>query len=127
LGRLRHGQGKADEARKSLRKAISLASGQFLYLAHLFLGQSLESEGDLEAAVQEYRRALVPEPGMQTASVALANALVRQGKRAQGREILERALAESADRRLDAYWFYLVGNPAIGEALFARLLKGLPR
>ena len=127
LGRLRHGQGKADEARRSLREAIALGSGRFLYLAHLFLGQSFETEGDLEAAVQEYRRALVPEPGMQTASVALANALVRQGKRAQGREVLERALADSADRRFDAYWFYLVGNPVVGEALFARLLQGLPR
>jgi tetratricopeptide (TPR) repeat protein len=127
LGRLRHRQGKADEARKSLRQAISLGSGPLLYLAHLFLGQSFESEGDLEAAVQEYRRALVPEPGMQTASVALANALVRQGRPAEGREILDRALSESADRRLDAYWSYLVGDPVIGEALFARLLQGLPR
>lgn len=127
LGRLRHGQGKAEEARKSLRQAISLGSGQFLYLAHLFLGQSLESEGDLAAAVQEYRSALAPEPRMQTASVALAYALVRQGRPAEGREILERALSESTDRHLDAYWSYLVGSPAIGEALFARLLQRLPR
>jgi hypothetical protein len=62
------------------------------------------------------------DPHRQTANVALAHALVLRGDQAAAREILSEALSHSGRRAgEDAYWFYFVGNPVVGEGLLERL------
>lgn len=128
LGRMQGNAGKQEEARKNLALAVTQAEGSVLYLARLFLGRVLEEAGDLDSAIAHYRRAAEPEPLPQSANVALAHALALKGDSGAARAVLVAALAR-AGRRVgeDPYWFYHVGDPAVGEALFERLRAGLAK
>jgi tetratricopeptide (TPR) repeat protein len=128
LGRMQSSAGQPDAARKNLALAVTQAEGPVLYLARLFLGRILEEAGDLDSAIEHYRRAAEPEPLPQSANVALAHALALKGDRGAAREVLEAALARAGRREgEDPYWFYYVGNPTVGEALFEKLRAGLAK
>lgn len=128
LGRLQGNAGRSDAARRNLALAVTQAEGPVLYLARLFLGRILEEAGDLDSAIEHYRRAAEPEPLPQAANVALAHALALRGDTGAAREVLAAALARAGRRGgEDPYWFYFVGSPTVGEALFERLRAGLAK
>ena len=84
------------------------ASERTAYLAHLFLGQSFEQDGELEASVAEYRLAVATLPGGQTGRLALAHALRQLGDRAGEREALGGPIAEESrpPDPFDPWWVY---------------------
>ncbi len=128
LSHMQSDAGQPDAARKNLAIAVTQAQGPLLYLARLFLGRILEEAGNLDAAIQHYRAAAEPEPLPQSANVALAHALALKGDAGEARAVLEATLARAGNRGgEDPYWFYYVGNPTVGEALFERLGAGLAK
>lgn len=128
LGRMQSNAGQRDAARKNLALAVTQAQGPALYLARLFLGRILEEAGDLDSAIEHYRRAAEPEPLPQSANVALAHALALRGDSGAARSVLEAALARAGRRGgEDPYWFYYVGSPTVGEAVFEKLRAGLAK
>jgi VWFA-related protein len=89
LGRVLQHQGRRDEARTELVKAAeSPEGGPNAALALLFLGQMLEQEGHPSEAAERYRAALVKDPTLQQAGLALAGNLGLQGDRVAALEAL---------------------------------------
>ncbi|HQZ17792.1 MAG TPA: hypothetical protein PLD86_13040 [Vicinamibacteria bacterium] len=121
-GRVGWRLGRGLEALESLKRAVSESEGALLYLAHLFLGQCLEDDGDLEGAIEHYAAAVALRPDTQIGAVALAHAHSRRGEPEKGREILGAALARSGTRRtVDPYWSYLMGATSLAETLLEEL------
>lgn len=122
LGRLLWRLGRGREARESLQESVKGSNGALLYLAHLFLGQCLEDDGDLPAAIDQYAAAVSLRPDSQVGAVALAHAYSLRGGAEKGREILDRGLSLSGTRRtVDPYWNYLMGAPDLAETLIEDL------
>ncbi len=121
-GRVLWRLGRGREAQDSLRRAVIESEGALRYLAHLFLGQCLEDEGNLAGAIDQYAAAVALRPETQIGAVALAHAHSLDGRSERAREILEGALALSGRRpTADPYWTYLTGAPDLTEALLDRL------
>lgn len=122
LGRLLWRLGRGREARESLQTSVKGSNGALRYLAHLFLGQCLEDDGDLPAAIDQYAAAVSLRPDSQVGAVALAHAYSLRGGAEKGREILDRSLSLSGTRRtVDPYWNYLMGAPDLAETLIEDL------
>ena len=122
LGRVRWRLGRGREARELLGEAMTGSNGPLLYLAHLFLGQCLEDDGDLAAAIGQYGAAAAMMPETQVAAVALAHAHSMRGESEKAREILEQSLSLAGRRRtVDPYWNYLTGAPELAESLIEDL------
>ena len=121
-GRVLWRLGRGREAQESLRQAAIESEGALLYLAHLFLGQCLEDDGDLERAIDHYAAAIALRPDTQIGAVALAHALSLRGESERGREILDAGLSHSGRRpTVDPYWHYLVGATNLAETLIEDL------
>jgi len=124
LGRLLWRLGRGREARESLQLAVNGSDGALLYLAHLFLGQCLEDDGELPAAIGQYAAAVSLRPDSQVGAVALAHAHSLRGDGEKGREVLDRSLSLSGSRRTqDPYWNYLMGAPDLAEGLIEDLRR----
>jgi tetratricopeptide (TPR) repeat protein len=124
LGRVAWRLGRAEEARQSFEAALKGAQPAQSYLARLFLGQLLEEEGQLEAAVREYARAIALEPQSQPARVALSQVQLRLGNPGAARVELARALTPAGRRRsLDPFWAYPWGLATRSQALLSALRK----
>jgi len=122
LGRVAWRLGRTEEARRSFETVLEGAPTAQTYLARLFLGELLEDEGQLDAAVREYARAIALEPQSQPARVALSHVQLRLGHLAAARTDLERALAPAGHRRsLDPFWAYPWGLATRSEALLSAL------
>lgn len=116
LGRVLWRLGRLPEADQALRAAVLGVKGPLLSLAHLFLGQCLEDSGDLESAVEEYRKAIALRPETQTGAVALAHALFLRGDGEAAREVLEIAAGFAGRRRtLDPFLTYMEGSSLEAE------------
>jgi tetratricopeptide (TPR) repeat protein len=124
LGRVWWRLGRGREARDALKQAVTETSGPTRYLAHLFLGQCLEDDGDLPGAIDHYSAAVAMRPDTQIGAVALAHAQSLRGGSERAREILESALSLSGRRQtVDPYWNYLMGAPETAEALIEDLRR----
>jgi tetratricopeptide (TPR) repeat protein len=124
LGRVLWRLGRGREAREALERAVMETSGAMRYLAHLFLGQCLEDDGDLPGAIDHYSAAVALRPDTQIGAVALAHAQSLRGRSERAREIVEGALSQSGRRRtVDPYWNYLMGVPETAEALIEDLRR----
>ena len=121
-GRVQWRLGRGPAAKESLRQAATESEGPLLYLAHLFLGQCLEDDGDLDGAIDHYTKALAVLPDSQIGAVALAHAHSRRGESEKGREILDAGLSHSGRRQtVDPYWNYLMGVTSVAEVLIEDL------
>jgi tetratricopeptide (TPR) repeat protein len=124
LGRVLWRLGRGPEARESLKEAVAETSGPSRYLAHLFLGQCLEDEGDLEGAIDQYSAAVALRPDSQIGAVALAHAHSLRGRSETAREVLEKMLPLAARRQAaDPYWNYVMGATEATEALLEDLRR----
>jgi tetratricopeptide (TPR) repeat protein len=75
------------------------------YLTHLFRGQALAHLDQLDAAGREFRAALTVRPGAQSASMALAAQLFRNGERGEADRIVA-ALLDEVEVVSDPWWTY---------------------
>ena len=90
------------------------------FLVRLFLGRARETIGDLTGAIALFREALTIVPSAQSAHVALAAALHRQGAVREGAGITRR-LFESPPSPPDLWSSYHYGQFWTVEPLLARL------
>lgn len=121
-GRVQWRLARDGEAQGSLKRAVIETEGALLYLAHLFLGQCLEDEGNLAGAIEHYAAAVAMRPDSQIGAVALAHAHSLGGRSERAREILEGSLALAGQRQTaDPYWTYLMGTPELTETLLEQL------
>ncbi|MBX7185572.1 MAG: tetratricopeptide repeat protein [Vicinamibacteria bacterium] len=124
LGRVLSRMGRGPEARVSLKQAVEETSGASRYLAHLFLGQCLEDDGDLDGAIGQYSAAMALRPDSQIGAVALAHAHSLRGRSETAREVLEKMLPVAGRRQAaDPYWSYAMGSPEDAEALIEDLRR----
>ena len=123
LGRVLWRLEKAQEARGVLQALLDRAPEPWvLYLAHLFLGRVLEDDGQLPAAIEQYRAALAIDPPAQSAAMALSEALVASGEDGEGREVLARAIGQAPrGRPRDAYMSYHLGRANLAEGMLDAL------
>lgn len=85
LGRVLDRQGERDAARAALAAALDAKpDAEIAWLAHMLLGRVLLENGQVEAAVAQFEAAVAILPS-QSASIALAHALVRNGQREAAR------------------------------------------
>jgi tetratricopeptide (TPR) repeat protein len=83
LGHVEMKQGRFEAARRELQPLVSAdsaASPVVQAFAHLFLGEIESHQSRPDEAIEEYRAALAAEPRLQTASLALAHALLHAGR-----------------------------------------------
>jgi len=94
LGLIAHLAGKNEIAVELIVKAISVsASGQMFYN----LGNALRSQGKLDAAIDNYRKALTLKPDYAEAHSNLGAALQEQGKLDEAVVSFQRALSHKPD------------------------------
>jgi VWFA-related protein len=120
LGRLH----KTDEAMAQLERVRTQASDpRFRYLASLSLGQISENAGGSEAARAAYDEAIRALPDGFVARVALARLLESSGRAAEGRKVMQEALARQAGRHAesDPWHEYLYSSLAQMERHLAAL------
>jgi len=104
------------------RVSGNAADKRMRYLALLFLGDVLESAGQLQAAIPEYAKAAALEPGNQTAWLALGHALDRARDAEGARVVLDLALGRGDRLRngpIDPWWEYPFGvSTPVGRLLW---------
>ena len=95
-------QGRDEEAARALSEAIERSPNN--YLIHLMMGNlQISQVGDFEAAAQSYRRVLELNPQADVASNGLAQALIRQGKLQEARDVYVE-LQKSGDIQLQGLY-----------------------
>jgi tetratricopeptide (TPR) repeat protein len=105
-------QGDARAARPLVEQAAKMAAEPWTrYMAHLLAGFVGETQGRYQDAVREYSAALRAVPHAQTASLALAQLLLRDNQADAAFDLINRSLAERPDGddpwRLFAYGGYV--------------------
>jgi hypothetical protein len=108
LAQAQFGKGEASAARATLDELIRLNPNFRSPDGHLLYARSLEAEGNVQKALEEYRVVAPSYPGAE-ASVRYAQLLQAQGRRAEAqqvaRELLERArIAPGHYRRAQRPW-----------------------
>jgi hypothetical protein len=108
LAQAQFGKGDARAARTTLDELIRLNPEFRSPAGHLLYARALESEGDVNKALEEYRVLAPSYPGAE-ASVRYAQLLDKQGQRAEAqkivRELLEQArIAPGHYRRAQRVW-----------------------
>jgi tetratricopeptide (TPR) repeat protein len=101
--------GRHAPAAEHLRRAIAEgATGELLYLAHLFLGRAEEAAGHPDPARSAFARASELYPNAQSPRLALSQLARRAGNRQAAQRELQAlaALPDDERRREDPWWFY---------------------
>lgn len=125
LGRVEWRLGNLEAATGALKRVVADHDPSTLFLGHLFLGAALEDLGSLGEAVAEYEAARALKPDAQLAGIALAHALSMRGEASRARELLAPLLGPGPKTRVNYYWDYLVGAPAMAEGRFEELRREL--
>jgi tetratricopeptide (TPR) repeat protein len=116
LARCEHELGHLDEAMRGLRWVLERAPSRHAsFLGHLFLGDTLESDGRLQEAIIEYREAVAIDPNSSSGQLALSHALLQSGDRG-GAVTAARAALGGADRE-DQWLSYLATADEFDNAL----------
>jgi tetratricopeptide (TPR) repeat protein len=99
------------------------------YLTALFLGRAAEGLGRPADAMRQYRRALEAWPSAQTARLALAHVLEKEGDPAAARAQVAASLEASRQdgRPYDPFWLYLFGPAGLAKAKFDRVFAIIER
>ena len=128
LAHVRWRLGLTRSAREAL-EALNIAplDRSQLYLAQLFLGGVLESEGRPAEAMDAYRRSLATWPGAQAGGIALSHGLAVSGDEPEARAVLEETLGRAGARGTDPFWHYPWGHSGEADALFDALREEAAR
>lgn len=121
LARVNLDLGKMDDAIKALDEVEpATKEPSLIYLARLFRGMALDRLGRVDEAKRSYESALQLKPDAQSATLALAALLFRQGDRARADQ-LARSVLVRHDEPADPWWEYWPGD----YRLSAELLNGV--
>jgi hypothetical protein len=96
------------------------ADTDLVYLLHLVRGRVLTALGESDLATTEFRAALAVVPGAQSAQVALMNARLQGGDRAEA-EALAEEIQRAGGATPDPWWLYTQGDLRIFDTLLARV------
>ncbi len=123
LGRVLAMQKKNDEAVVELEwVAPRTEDPQFRLVSHLTIGAIRKSEGELDAAIESYRKALNLDPTCQAAAIALAHAHHAKGDREDSVRLLDQFFEQPELGIADDLWFrYLLGHSDRYEALLLEM------
>jgi VWFA-related protein len=108
LGRLLFLVNRKREAESELSAAVKRAGNRdpfVAYLAHLFQARLAETEGQVNSAISGYRAAIAVLPTAWTARIGLSQALIMNGREAEGWAIA-RSVLEDNDVVPDPWSFY---------------------
>jgi Tfp pilus assembly protein PilF len=113
---------RRDEALARLTEAAAgpIADPALRYLQRLFLGHVLAALGRQDEAIGAFRGALAIVPTAQSARVALMNALLMGGDRAEAEALSERVQSD-ASHDLDPWWMYWQGQYRLQPQAMARI------
>jgi len=108
LGRVLQLQGRHADSVRELRQALQAPLGPvYAYVATLFLGVALEGTGDVDGAIDAFRRAADQQPAARAPHLALARVARERGDRELMIASLERAMAPlDEDGDVDPWWLY---------------------
>ena len=130
LGHVEMKRGGFDTARRQLQPLVSadtVASPVVQAFAHLFLGEIESHQSRQDQAIEEYRAALAAEPRLQTASLALAHALLHAGRIPEAAAAQLQALRSTSGRAVIGWEAYhtnlLHGYRASMDALWAGVTR----
>lgn len=102
----------------------ALDDPELQYLTHLFRGQAHAQLGQLDDAAREFGAALTLRPGAQSASMALAAQLFRNGERGEADRIVA-ALLDEAEGAPDPWWTYWPADYRHAPRLLAAMRDAL--
>lgn len=116
--------GDTAEALPYFREAMAAKPDPFItHLLHLYRGRALERLDRPQEAIGAYRAALAAQPG-QTAQIALAAALARNGQRSDGIRLAGSAL-DGASMQKDPWIAYGSSDARLWPEIAARLRKAI--
>jgi VWFA-related protein len=110
-------------ARVVLEATAARVEDRLLYLSHLFVGDVLEAQGDIEASIPHYKAALALFP-FKTAAIALSYACSMTGSPDEAEAVL-RSHLENPDRKryIDPALVYLSGIRDEADEFIANALR----
>jgi hypothetical protein len=120
LGRVEMLRGHDDRAMRLLRQVTVFpgAAVESRYLAVMFTGGLHERAGRVRDAVASYREAAALIPGAQSARIALSEALRRDGRGDESRQVLQDAVRARRSATIDPWWtYFLEGSSVTAERL----------
>jgi tetratricopeptide (TPR) repeat protein len=86
----------------------------YLYLGHLFYGESLEHNGQASPALEHYRLAVIMSPDLPWLQAVEAACLARQGRRKEATAVLTTLLQIRKTHYVDAYYMAVLLD-ALGD------------
>jgi tetratricopeptide (TPR) repeat protein len=98
LGRTLARRGKPEAAKVELERALAgTRRPEAVAWTHCFLGAIEEEAAHLDAAIEHYTLAMAADPHLQTAPLALSQALQSAGRVTEAASVLRRGLATTSD------------------------------
>jgi VWFA-related protein len=122
-GRVLFRLGEHQRARDVLEATAARADDRLLYLSHLFVGDVMEAQGDIEASIPHYKAAFALFP-FKTAAIALSYACSMTGSPDEAEAVL-RSHLENPDRKryIDPALVYLSGIRDEADEFIANALR----
>jgi hypothetical protein len=125
FGALQLRERKYPESLKSLERAETLTRDPYVvFLARYFKGQALERQDERKDAEAAYRGAVAAVPNAQSATVALAALVARDGRRTEAHRLVRDMLAADPAPR-DPWRTYVHADDRFWPFLVARLRERL--
>ena len=114
-------------ALQALEKAEILTRDPYVvYLTRYFAGQLHQADGGAEKAEAAYRGAVAAMPGAESASIALASLVFRDGRRSEAQHLI-RTVLDAAPRVRDPWRAYVHADDRFWPRLIARLRTEIAR
>lgn len=127
LGAMRLRQRRLDDALQSLEHGATLTRDPYVvFLARYFAGKALEQQRRSDRAEAAYRGAVAAIPHAQSASIALAALLFRDGRRGAAYELMDGMLAANP-APLDPWRAYVHADDRFWAQLIGRLRAEIRR
>jgi tetratricopeptide (TPR) repeat protein len=121
LGAMQMRQNQLEEALDSFERADTLTRDPYvIFLGRYFTGQILERRNELDDAEDAYRAAAAAVPNAQSATVALASLVFRDGRRTEAQQLIRHMLAASPPP-LDPWRAYVHADDRFWPQLIGRL------
>jgi hypothetical protein len=126
-GMQRHRGGDSAAALDAFARAETLTRDPYvIFLARYFTAQLLEREDDRRKAEAAYRGAVAAVPHAQSATLALAAFVARDGRRAEAQQLVKDVL-DANPRPLDPWRAYIHADDRFWPYLIARLRAEIAR
>lgn len=127
LGAMQMRRRRPSDALKHFEEAQDVTRDPYvIFLAHYFAGQIYERQPNKKLAEAEYRKAIATVPHAQSATVALATLLARDGRRADAQQLVTGMMA-AEPRPLDPWRRFVHADDRFWPVLIARLRAEIAR